>query len=160
MGWLAQVGGPAVCCAVGLGRLDVCRAPPHAHSPGRPRPAPNRRPPQTLGARRVIEVGVFTGYSSIAMALALPPGGTLVACDRDPRAMALARDYWARAGVADKVGARLGWVGGSRERRRRAAAGAATSGTWAVLLACTLQSCTSRACPPCLPACCAARADR
>lgn len=59
--------------------------------------------PQTLGARRVIEVGVFTGYSSIAMALALPPGGTLLACDRDPRAMALAREYWAKAGVADKV---------------------------------------------------------
>lgn len=58
---------------------------------------------QTLGARRVVEVGVFTGYSSIAMALALPPGGTLVACDRDPKAMQLAREYWRRAGVADKV---------------------------------------------------------
>lgn len=59
---------------------------------------------RTLQARRVIEVGVFTGYSSIALALALPPTGTLLACDRDPRSMALARDYWAKAGVADKVG--------------------------------------------------------
>lgn len=50
------------------------------------------------------QVGVFTGYSSIAMALALPPGGRLVACDRDPRALALAQEYWGRAGVADKVG--------------------------------------------------------
>ncbi len=56
-----------------------------------------------LGVKRVLEVGVFTGYSSIAMALALPPGGCLVACDRDPKAMAMARDYWQRAGVADKA---------------------------------------------------------
>ena len=43
------------------------------------------------------------GPCSIAMALALPPGGKLVACDRDPRPLALAREYWAKAGVADKV---------------------------------------------------------
>ncbi|KAL4854525.1 O-methyltransferase MdmC [Chlorella vulgaris] len=63
---------------------------------------------RTLQARRVIEVGVFTGYSSIALALALPPTGTLLACDRDPRSMTLAREYWAKAGVADKVHERLG----------------------------------------------------
>lgn len=57
----------------------------------------------TLGAKRIVEVGVFTGYSSIAMALALPPGGTLVACDRDPKAMELAREYWKKAGVIDQV---------------------------------------------------------
>ena len=53
-------------------------------------------------------MGVFTGYSSIAMALALPAGGRLVACDRDPKAMALARQYWELAGVAGKV--RLWWA--------------------------------------------------
>ena len=58
--------------------------------------------------KRIIEVGVFTGYSSIALALSLPPAGRLLACDRDPRAMALARQYWAAAGVADKVEERLG----------------------------------------------------
>ncbi len=52
------------------------------------------------------QVGVFTGYSSIAMAQALPPGGRLVACDRDPKSLALAREYWQKAGVADKVGGR------------------------------------------------------
>ncbi|KAL4446674.1 hypothetical protein ABPG77_007918 [Micractinium sp. CCAP 211/92] len=62
----------------------------------------------TLGAKRIIEVGTFTGYSSIAMALALPPGSTLLACDRDPRAMVLAREYWGTAGVADKIDERLG----------------------------------------------------
>ena len=63
----------------------------------------------TLGARRVIEVGVFTGYSSVALALALPPGGRLVACERDPKALAVARQYWQRAGVAHKVGVVTGW---------------------------------------------------
>lgn len=42
----------------------------------------------------LLKVGVFTGYSSAAMALALPPHGRLVACDRDAKAMALARQYW------------------------------------------------------------------
>lgn len=72
---------------------------------------------QALAVRRVIEVGVFTGYSSVAMALALPPGGELLACDRDPAAMALARQYWALAGVADK--ARGGGGGGGRTAASR-----------------------------------------
>jgi hypothetical protein len=58
---------------------------------------------RTLGAKRVLEVGVFTGYSSVAMALALPEDGRLVACDRDPKAMEVARSYWQQAGVTDKV---------------------------------------------------------
>lgn len=51
------------------------------------------------------------GYSSIAMALALPPGGKLVACDRDPRPLALAKQYWEKAGVAEKVGEGGLWHG-------------------------------------------------
>lgn len=63
----------------------------------------------TLGARRVIEVGVFTGYSSIAMALAMnSQDGRLVACDRDEHAMATAREFWLKAGVAGVIEERLG----------------------------------------------------
>jgi predicted O-methyltransferase YrrM len=51
-----------------------------------------------------VQVGVFTGYSSLAVALALPPGGRLVAFDRDAKTMEVARKYWQLAGVQDKVG--------------------------------------------------------
>jgi predicted O-methyltransferase YrrM len=56
-----------------------------------------------MGARRCIEIGVFTGYSSLAVALALPADGELLACDVSEEWTALARRYWARAGVADKI---------------------------------------------------------
>lgn len=56
-----------------------------------------------MDARRCIEVGVFTGYSSLAVALALPADGRLLACDVSEEWTALARRYWARAGVADKI---------------------------------------------------------
>jgi predicted O-methyltransferase YrrM len=59
-------------------------------------------------ARRAVEVGVFTGYSSTALAAALPPDGTLLALEKDERPLALARAAWAAAGVADRVDARVG----------------------------------------------------
>jgi predicted O-methyltransferase YrrM len=61
-----------------------------------------------MGARRCIEVGTFTGYSSTAVALALPPDGELVCCDISTQWTDIARRYWADAGVADKVKLRIG----------------------------------------------------
>ncbi|KAJ4847734.1 hypothetical protein Tsubulata_006908 [Turnera subulata] len=58
---------------------------------------------QILGARRCIEVGVFTGYSSLAVALALPESGCLVACERDARSLEVAKKYYEQAGVSHKV---------------------------------------------------------
>ena len=59
-------------------------------------------------ASRVLEVGTFTGWSSIAMARALPPGGSLVACDIDEETTAIARRYAEEAGVADRIDYRVG----------------------------------------------------
>ncbi|CAL5008425.1 unnamed protein product [Urochloa decumbens] len=58
---------------------------------------------QILGAQRCIEVGVFTGYSSLAVALALPESGRLIACERDERCLQVAKKYYQRAGVAHKI---------------------------------------------------------
>lgn len=60
-----------------------------------------------LGARRCIEVGVFTGYSSLAVAMALPADGRLVACDVSEEWTAVARRYWKEAGVEGKVDLRI-----------------------------------------------------
>ena len=59
------------------------------------------------GARRCLEVGVFTGYSSLAVALALPDDGRIVACDVSEEWTGVARRYWAEAGVEHKIGLRL-----------------------------------------------------
>jgi caffeoyl-CoA O-methyltransferase len=60
-----------------------------------------------LGARHCIEVGVFTGYSSLAVALALPQDGRILACDVSEEFTAVARRYWKEAGVADKIELKL-----------------------------------------------------
>ena len=62
---------------------------------------------ELIGARRAIEVGVFTGYSSICVALALPADGQLVACDINEEWTRIARRYWREAGVEDKIDLRL-----------------------------------------------------
>jgi len=60
-----------------------------------------------LGARRLLEVGTFTGYSSTAMALALPPDGRIVCCDVSREFTDVARRAWAAAGIEDRVDLRL-----------------------------------------------------
>ena len=62
---------------------------------------------ELLGARQCLEIGTFTGYSSLAVALAMPPDGRLVCCDVSEEYTATARRYWAEAGVADRVDLRI-----------------------------------------------------
>ena len=61
-----------------------------------------------LDARRVVEVGTFTGYSALAMAMALPPGGRVLCCDISQEYTAIARRYWKEAGVENRIALRLG----------------------------------------------------
>jgi predicted O-methyltransferase YrrM len=62
---------------------------------------------QLMGARKALEVGVFTGYSTLCVALALPPEGKLVACDVSHKYTAIAQRYWQQAGVESKIDLRI-----------------------------------------------------
>ena len=62
---------------------------------------------ELIGARRAIEVGTFTGYSSLCVAQALPSDGKLIACDISEEFTSVARRYWAKAGIADRIELRL-----------------------------------------------------
>jgi caffeoyl-CoA O-methyltransferase len=59
------------------------------------------------GARRAVEVGVFTGYSSLCIARGLPSDGTLLACDVSEAWTSVAQRYWSLAGVSDKIDLRI-----------------------------------------------------
>ena len=61
-----------------------------------------------IGARRTLEIGTFTGYSALTMALALPADGKVLGCDISEEWVAVGRPYWARAGVAEKIDIRIG----------------------------------------------------
>jgi caffeoyl-CoA O-methyltransferase len=63
---------------------------------------------QLAGARNAVEVGTFTGYSSICIARGLAPGGRLTCFDVNEHWTSIARDYWQKAGLADRIELRLG----------------------------------------------------
>jgi predicted O-methyltransferase YrrM len=62
---------------------------------------------QLLQVEKALEIGVFTGYSSLVVALALPPQGSLVACDVSEEYTSVARSYWQKAGVDNKIDLRI-----------------------------------------------------
>src|SRR5262247_3003247 len=62
---------------------------------------------RAIGARRAIEVGTFTGYSTLCLARGLSDGGRVIACDVSEEWTAIARRYWEKAGVAEKIELRI-----------------------------------------------------
>ena len=62
---------------------------------------------RAIGARRCLEIGTFTGYSALAVALALPPGGRIVCCDVSEKWTSIARKYWALDSVSGKIQLKL-----------------------------------------------------
>ena len=62
---------------------------------------------QLIGARKALEIGTFTGYSAMAVALALPPDGKLICCDVSEEWTSIGKPFWSEAGVADKIDLRL-----------------------------------------------------
>jgi predicted O-methyltransferase YrrM len=63
---------------------------------------------ELIGARRVLEIGCFTGYSALAMALALPPNSRLITLEVNPEPIEIGRRAWRAAGVAERIEVRLG----------------------------------------------------
>jgi O-methyltransferase len=61
-----------------------------------------------LDARRVLEIGTYTGYSTLCLARALPADGRVITCDINPKWTNIGREYWDRAGVGDRVEVRIG----------------------------------------------------
>ena len=72
-----------------------------------------------IGARRTLELGTFTGYSALAMALALPDQGRVVTCDINIEWVDIGRPYWAKAGVADRIEIMIGPAADTLERINR-----------------------------------------
>jgi len=62
---------------------------------------------QAIGAKKALEIGVFTGYSALVVALALPPEGKLIACDLSEEYTSIARRYWQQASVTAKIDLRI-----------------------------------------------------
>ena len=71
---------------------------------------------ELIGARRVLEIGCFTGYSALAMALALPADGLLITLDADAEPVEIGRRAWRAAGVAERIEVRLGLAADGLDR--------------------------------------------
>jgi len=63
---------------------------------------------QLVGAKRVLEIGTFTGYSALCFAEALPEDGTVITCDIDPETTEFAKQYWTQSPVGQKIEVHLG----------------------------------------------------
>jgi len=63
---------------------------------------------QAIGARRCLEIGTYTGYSALAVALALPKDGRIICCDISEEWTAVGKPFWKRAGVEKKIDLRIG----------------------------------------------------
>ena len=77
---------------------------------------------ELIGASRVLEIGCFTGYGTLAMALALPPGGRVVTLDVNDHWPAIGRRHWEKAGVAERIQLRVGLALDGLDRLRDEAA--------------------------------------
>lgn len=62
---------------------------------------------QSIGAKNVLEIGTFTGYSALSMAMGMPDDGRVTTCDIDPETTSIAREFWARSPHGKKIGLRL-----------------------------------------------------
>ena len=62
---------------------------------------------QLIGAKRILEIGTYTGYSSLVMAKALPKDGKIITCDKNSEWTKIAKTYWEKAGVSEKIDLRL-----------------------------------------------------
>ena len=72
-----------------------------------------------MGAKRCLEIGTYTGYSALAVALALPRGGSIVCCDISEEWTAVGKAFWKKAGVAKKIDLRIGPALGTLEQLKK-----------------------------------------
>lgn len=92
--------------------LKELRKETHEYSAGRMQISPDQGQfmqllIEMLGAKRTLDIGVFTGYSALSVALALPQNGQVIACDVNEEWTAIAKKYWEKAGVNEKIDLRL-----------------------------------------------------